>query len=67
MPDISMCNGQDCPIKEYCYRYTAEPSEFWQTWGMFEFNKETGCNYFMANEKDIVGQEIIELINKNQK
>jgi hypothetical protein len=26
MPDISMCEGTGCLIKETCYRYTAEPS-----------------------------------------
>ena len=26
MPDISMCRGVGCPIKEKCWRYTAPPS-----------------------------------------
>ena len=25
MPDISMCWGNDCPLKEECYRYLAKP------------------------------------------
>jgi hypothetical protein len=28
MPDITMCNGVGCEIKEICYRYKATPSEF---------------------------------------
>jgi len=32
MPDITMCNGGDCPLKETCYRYKAKPSEFWQSY-----------------------------------
>ena len=28
MPDISMCMGNDCPIKETCYRYKAKPCEY---------------------------------------
>lgn len=32
MPDISMCAGGNCPKKQDCYRYTAKPSEFMQTY-----------------------------------
>lgn len=27
MPDITMCNGDDCTKREACYRYTAMPHE----------------------------------------
>ncbi len=27
-----MCKGIDCPLKESCYRYTAKPSEFRQSY-----------------------------------
>lgn len=32
MPDITMCSGGNCPMKETCYRYKAKPSEFWQSY-----------------------------------
>ena len=32
MPDITMCRGDKCPLKNKCYRYTATPSEYWQSW-----------------------------------
>lgn len=28
MPDITKCRGEDCPLKDYCYRFTAEPDEY---------------------------------------
>lgn len=28
MPDISMCMGGACPLKENCYRFRAVPSPF---------------------------------------
>lgn len=31
MPDITMCKGGDCPLKETCYRYTAKPTPHWQS------------------------------------
>jgi hypothetical protein len=32
MPDITMCEGKDCPLKEDCYRYTAKPNEYRQSY-----------------------------------
>jgi len=32
MPDITMCSGKDCPLKETCYRYKAEPSDYQSYW-----------------------------------
>ncbi len=38
MPDISMCQGLNvstntmCPKRNTCYRFTATPSEFWQSY-----------------------------------
>ena len=32
MPDITMCNGDDCPLKESCYRCTATPNDLWQSY-----------------------------------
>jgi len=32
MPDITMCPGDNCPMKETCYRYKATPSEYWQSY-----------------------------------
>jgi len=26
MPDITMCKGEGCPMRNNCYRYKAEPS-----------------------------------------
>ena len=32
MPDISMCRGEDCPKRGSCYRYTATPSSYNQSY-----------------------------------
>lgn len=51
MPDITMCNGGDCPLKESCYRCLATPSEFRQSYFMHPpYNKqEDNCQYFWDN------------------
>jgi hypothetical protein len=28
MPDITMCSGEGCPLKDSCYRYTAVEDEY---------------------------------------
>ena len=32
MPDIAKCEGTGCSLKETCYRFTATPSEFRQSY-----------------------------------
>lgn len=50
MPDISMCKNDNCPLKEKCYRYTAEPSPYRQSYGLFPQPKDGKCEYFWDNE-----------------
>jgi len=53
MPDISKCEGTDCPLKESCYRYTAIDSEYLQSYFMkAPYNKEEDkCDYYWNNSK----------------
>ena len=48
MPDISMCGGKNCPLSKKCYRCTANPSEFWQSWFMEDpYNQQTKtCDFY---------------------
>ena len=36
MPDISMCRGEGCSKKKACYRYTAVPNKWGQSYANFE-------------------------------
>lgn len=49
MPDITMCHGNDCPLKTKCYRYTAYASEYGQS--IFtEIHYNNGkCKHFWDN------------------
>lgn len=48
MPDISCCKGQDCPLKETCYRFTVKPDPYWQSYfGETPYNEEKkDCDYY---------------------
>lgn len=35
MPDITMCDDKHCPSRRTCYRFTATPSVFSQSYGNF--------------------------------
>ena len=49
MADISKCSGDNCPLKETCYRFTAIADEIWQTYGVFEY--DDGCSYYWKTER----------------
>ncbi len=54
MPDITMCEGIECPMRDACYRYTATPSEFDQYYfiGM-PYNDESGeCEEYLEHADD---------------
>ena len=54
MPDISLCIGNQCSIKEKCYRYTAKPDEYGQAYFSVppykdkeeNKHKDVYCEYF---------------------
>lgn len=50
MPDVTMCLGKDCPLKETCYRYKAKPDEY-QYYFMEAPFKDKECNYYWKIEK----------------
>lgn len=50
MPDISMCENKDCPLRNDCYRFIAEPNPYRQAYARFKFavvdGKPTCDNYW---------------------
>lgn len=54
MADITKCNNSDCQIKESCFRWTAPPKPFWQSWGYYRPDPQTGeCdNHLPLSEGD---------------
>ncbi len=47
MPDISMCQDEQCPSRETCYRFKAKPDLLMQAYG--HFGREDGaerCGYY---------------------
>jgi hypothetical protein len=55
MADISKCDGENCPLKESCYRFTVESNPLWQSYfSEVPYDKEKEeCNYYLKNERSI--------------
>lgn len=54
MPDITMCFSENCPMKEKCYRATANPDPFYQSYTDFSSytcNEESGYEDFIKNNR----------------
>ena len=51
MPDISLCKNQHCPLRDKCYRATAIPSEYGQSYATFNLNADGTCNWFWDNKE----------------
>ena len=52
MPDISMCsNPINCPNQNNCYRFTAKPDKFMQSYADFQYI-DGKCDYFWDNNKE---------------
>ena len=51
MPDIEMCMNEECPLKKKCYRYTAIPTAYVQSYSMYKPDEEGECPVYWDNEK----------------
>ena len=53
MPDITMCPGHagviNCPQKDNCYRYTANPSDYQWYFQDLPMQKDETCEHFWDN------------------
>jgi hypothetical protein len=69
MPDITMCVNKACPLKEGCYRFTAKPDPYRQSYAMFEpkmvFYDRDGysemdllCDHFIDNNHRTQGRKL---------
>lgn len=50
MPDITMCSGEECALKESCYRFTAKASEY-QSYFIDPPIKDGECRYYWEDEQ----------------
>ena len=47
MPDITMCKGYRCPLKDTCIRYTSKPSK-WQSYFLKSPYEKKKCEQWLT-------------------
>lgn len=52
MADITMCKGDNCEAKHTCYRFTAKPCEYRQSYFIGSpILPQGGCEYYINHNK----------------
>ena len=63
MADITKCKGEDCQIKEKCYRYTTNVSMY-QSYFSESPIKDNKCVMFWGINSEFIFNQLKEIINK---
>lgn len=65
MPDITMCSNENCYVKEKCYRHTAIPDPYMQSYAFFDYDDSQG-KCFMDNKDKIINGINLENVLRNR-
>lgn len=63
--DITMCKGDNCPLKDQCFRYTAKPSEYQSYFVNTPYkikNNEFKCNYLWTDNNQRVLNQLESIL-----
>ena len=63
MADITMCKGTDCPIKESCYRFTANVNELNQSYFAEPPVKNGKCEMYWGEHANGIYNELKNIVN----
>ena len=65
MADITMCTGDGCSLKENCYRFTAEKSEYRQSYFFTPpFDGKT-CEMYWGKQSESIYNQLKNITNEN--
>jgi len=66
MPDITLCHGFECPVKEKCKRFTAKSSEHWQAYFLDPPYAVTDnvfkCDMFWGENAEAIMQQLMGIV-----
>ena len=62
MPDITMCEGKGCLIKNHCYRYTTNPSEYQSYFAESPWDGEK-CEMIWSNQSQQIYEQLKNILN----
>lgn len=67
MPDISMCYNINCKKRFTCYRYTARPDKYWQSYACFNKENQEKCHYYHKIKFKILKDIIYDIDEQNKR
>lgn len=67
MPDITMCSGEGCPLKESCHRFTAKPNEYRQSYFVDPPIKDSKCEYYWGDTQESILNQLKDIVNEKAK
>jgi hypothetical protein len=62
MADITMCLGTNCPQKETCYRFTAKPNEYRQSYFTNPPIKVGKCDMYWGENAEAIFNQLKEIL-----
>jgi hypothetical protein len=65
MPDITMCKGTGCPVKDECYRFTASPSDY-QSYFVDPPIKDGKCEMYWGTRQTYIFDMLKDIVNGNE-
>lgn len=65
MSDITKCEGTGCPAKELCYRYTAKPNEYRQSYFVEVPYKDDECDLYWGENQEQIWNSLKDIVNGN--
>jgi len=63
MSDITKCEGEGCPIKEKCTRFTATANEFRQAYFTDSPIKDGKCEMYWGEGNDNIMNQLNSIMN----
>jgi len=60
MADITMCMGSGCRARNHCYRFTATPDKYRQSWFVQVPGNNKQCEYYYELEVDKMFYNVID-------
>jgi hypothetical protein len=57
-----MCVGTDCPYKEKCYRYTATPNEYRQSYFTTPPIKDGKCEMYWGENAQLAWKDLKDIM-----
>jgi hypothetical protein len=68
MPDITMCHGGECPVKEKCYRHTAKASNYQSYFAKPPLEVKDGvakCDHYWGDNAQSIWEQLLDITKIN--